>query len=73
MGVPQLELTGLPGVTLKHLHILGRRHSLLGVFSFFYLAFLARTFMIHRTAGEGGGYLFNSSVPLPPASQTLTH
>ena len=26
---------------------------------------------IRRTAREGGGYLFNSSLPLPPASQTL--
>ena len=28
---------------------------------------------IHRTAGEEGGYLFNSPVSLPPASQTLRH
>ena len=27
---------------------------------FFYLDFLSRTFTIHRTAGEGGAYLFNS-------------
>ena len=38
---------------------------------FFYLGFLSRTFTIHRTAGEVGGYFFNSSLPLPPASQTL--
>ena len=43
------------------------------VFSFFYLGFLSRTFTIHRAAGEGGGYYFNSSLPLPPASQTLRH
>ena len=42
-------------------------------FFFFYLCFLLRTFTIHETAGEGGGYLFNSSLPLPPASQTLRH
>ena len=30
----------------------------------FYLGFLSRTFTIHRTAGEGGGYLFNSLTPL---------
>ena len=36
-------------------------------FFFFYLGFLSRTFTIHGTAGEGGGYLFNSSLPLPPA------
>ena len=39
----------------------------------FYLGFLSRTFTIHGTAGEGGGYLFNSSLPLPPASQALRH
>ena len=25
------------------------------------------------TAGEGGSYLFKSSVPLPPFAQTLRH
>ena len=40
---------------------------------FFYLGFLLHTFTIHRTAGERGGYLFNSSLPLPSASQTLRH
>ena len=39
----------------------------------FYMGCLSRTFTIHRTAREGGGYLFNSSLPLPPASQTLRH
>ena len=29
---------------------------------FFYLGFLSRTFTIHRTAGEGVGYFFNSSL-----------
>ena len=38
---------------------------------FFYLGFLSRPFTNHRTAGEGGGHFFNSSLPLPPASQTL--
>ena len=38
---------------------------------FFYLGFLSRTFTNHWTAGEGGGYFFNSSLPLPPSSQTL--
>ena len=39
-------------------------------FFFFYRGFsLSRTFTIHGTAGEGGGYLFNSSLPLPPAPQ----
>ena len=40
---------------------------------FFYLGFLSRTFTNHRTAGEGGGRFFNSSLPLPPASQALRH
>ena len=35
--------------------------------------FLSRKFTIHRTAGEGGGYLFKSSLLLPPASQTFSH
>ena len=46
------------------------------MFFFFFFSiwvFLSRTFMIHKTAGERGGYLFNSSLPLPPASQTLRH
>ena len=37
----------------------------------FYLGFLSRTVTIHRTASEGGGYLFNYSLPIPPASQHL--
>ena len=40
---------------------------------FFYLGFFSRTFTNHRTAGEGGGYLFNSSPPLTHTSQTLRH
>ena len=39
----------------------------------FYLGFLSRTSTIQRTAGEGGGYFFNSSLPLPPASQAIRH
>ena len=40
---------------------------------FFYLGFLSRPFTNHRTAGEGGGHFFNSSLPLPLPSQTLRH
>ena len=40
---------------------------------FFYLDFLSRTFTNHWNAREVGGHLFNSSLPLPPASQTLRH
>ena len=39
---------------------------------FFYLCFLSQTFTIHRTAGEGAGYYFNSFLPLPPALIHLT-
>ena len=41
--------------------------------TFFYLGFLSRTFTNHKTAGKGGGHLFNSSLPLPPASQAFVH
>ena len=40
---------------------------------FFNLGFLLRTFTNNRTASEGGGHFLNSSIPLPPASQTLRH
>ena len=35
-----------------------------------FLSVFSHTFRIHRRAGEGGGYLFNFSLPFPPASQT---
>ena len=40
---------------------------------FFYLGFLSRTFTNHRTVGEGGRHLFNSSLPLPLASLAGRH
>ena len=42
----------------------------LQTYSSFWVFFL-QTFLIRRTAGERGAYSFNSSLPLPPASQTL--
>ena len=39
----------------------------------FYFCFLSQTFTNHRIAEEGAGYFFNSSLPLPAASQTLRH
>ena len=39
---------------------------------FFYSGFLSRPFTNHRTAGEGCGHFFNSSVPLPPASLDIS-
>ena len=41
------------------------------IFFSFYLGFLPQTFTICMTAGEGKWYLINSSLPLPPATQTL--
>ena len=38
---------------------------------FFLSGFFLRTFMSQRTGGEERGYLFNSSLPLTPTSQTL--
>ena len=40
---------------------------------FFYLDFVSRRFTNHRTAREKGGHSINSSLPLPPASQTFRH
>ena len=40
---------------------------------FLYPFFISGTFMIPRTTGEGGSYLFNSSLPLPSTLQTLTY
>ena len=49
--------------------------SVLAVKSFFFSiwVFLSRTFTNHRTAGEGRGHFFNSTLPFPPALQTLRH
>ena len=40
---------------------------------FFYVGFLSETFTNHRTVKEGRGHFINSSLSLPPASQTLRH
>ena len=40
---------------------------------FFYLDFLSVTLAIQRAAGKVGGYFFNSSLPLPFASQTFRY
>ena len=37
---------------------------------FLYLGFLSQIFTNHRTAGEGGGHFFNSSLQLPPAAHS---
>ena len=54
------------------LHVI--KHNLLFLFfflSFFSFYFLSQIFTIHKAAGEGGGYILMSLLPLPPASQTL--
>ena len=47
--------------------------SLPAFFFFSYLGFLPQILTNDRTVGEGGGYLFNSSLPLPPGLQTIIH
>ena len=43
-------------------------------FCFLYnLGFLSRIFTVHRAAGQGRGYLFNSSLALLPTSQKPRH
>ena len=57
---------GSPPLELSHLF----------VFFFFLSGFSFTTiqpFTNHRTEGEGGGHFFDSSLPLPPVSQTLKH
>ena len=41
------------------------------LYIFFCQGFLSRTFTIHRTTGKLAGYIFKSSLPLPPTSQTF--
>ena len=48
-------------------------YSEVTLYPVYYLDFLSRSFTIHRTSAKGGGYFFNSSLPLPPASQTPRH
>ena len=73
----QLSLSTKP--ILQNLHHTGRCHFYSGRPSFIYLqGFLSievclTTITNHRTAGEGGGHFFNSSLPIPPASQMLRH
>ena len=37
------------------------------------IRFFLTNIKILRAAGEGGGYFFNSCLPLPPALQTIRH
>ena len=47
--------------------------AFLGHTTAFFLFEFSRTFTYHRTAGKGEDYFFNSTLPLPPASQALRH
>ena len=42
-------------------------------FFFVYLGFLSGTFTIHWSSGEKADYLFNSSLPIRPASRALRY
>ena len=53
--------------------VLFYKKNIFGDISFFHLGFLSETFTIHRAVGERRDNLFNSSLPLPPASQTLRY
>ena len=50
------------------------RESLLNITEFYFSqGFLSQTFTNRRTAGEGGGHVFNSSLPVAPALQKFSH
>ena len=86
---PSRECRGLPLSPSRYLRTWGciqksswkLLSSYIGLLSnfrnfFFFLSvffFFPRKFTNQRTAGEGGGHFFNSSLPLSPASQTLRH
>ena len=62
---------GLNHIIFPHLLLLFPR-VFLGLYfrvDFFLSGFSSQTFALHRAAGEVGGYLFSSSLPLPPASK----
>ena len=65
--LPQKQSSG--GVLCKKEILKNFRHLFLQKTSGRLLLLLA----ILRTAGEGGGYRFNSYLSLPPSSQTLRH
>ena len=58
---------------LNHLASLAEWLSVRIFCFFFYLGFLSQPITNHRPAGEGGRHFFNSSLALPPVSQTLRH
>ena len=58
---------GFPDLLKSALYHDNYEDVFLFLFFFFFLGFLLQTFTNHRAAEEGGGYFFNSSLPLPPA------
>ena len=54
----------------EKLKSLGQRFLFYCIFLFYLVFFF---FTNHGTEWEGGGHFYNSSLPLPPASQTLRH
>ena len=62
------ELCQFLSITIIYLRGKNKKKIISYFFFFFYLGFLLWTFTNHRTAGEGGGHFFNSSLPLPSAS-----
>ena len=64
-------LSPCPGLSTFGGHLVFFILFIIWKYFFFYVGFLSRTFTIHRNAGEGEDYLFNISLLLPPASQTL--
>ena len=61
-------LTKTRAVSFYEILVADTRNSFLVLFGFSFT-----NINDHKIAGEGGEYLFNSSPPLPPASQTLRH
>ena len=72
----KIEYWGAPVATLAQEEVFSFNTTLcfgcLKILSFF-TGFLSRTFMIHRTVGEGRGYFLRSSLLLPLASKILKH
>ena len=69
----QTSIFDVPGILLPPLNVIIKLSRFYISVFLFYLGFLSDSFRAQRTAGEGGRYLFNSFLPLPPALQTLRH
>ena len=58
-------------LVLCEVKYVGKPKMACNVIFFLYLVFFSEIFLTHRTSEQGGGFLFNSSLLLPPALQTL--